>query len=198
MEAETLRRVFEPFFTTKAVGRGTGLGMPMVYGLARQHGGFVAIESEPGRGTTVRVYLKLAPDRSQAALPAREPEPAGGTETILLVEDNAGLRRATARALEKRGYTVVTAPHGAEALRLLEEGARPQLIISDVVMPHMGGLKLREALGHLGLDCKLLLISGYAATDLAELKQLGAAQRFLTKPWEVAELLQAVREAMDG
>ena len=198
MDAETARRIFEPFFTTKAVGRGTGLGMPMVYGLARQHGGFVEIDSEPGRGTVVRVYLRVAPDQGAAAPPAEQPALRGGTETVLLVEDNAGLRRATARALEKRGYTVITAPNGAEALRLLEEGARPALIISDVVMPQMGGLKLREALGHLGLDTKLLLISGYAATDLSELKQLGGAQRFLTKPWEMGELLEAVRETIDG
>jgi signal transduction histidine kinase len=199
MDAETQRRVFEPFFTTKPVGRGTGLGMAMVYGLMKQHHGFVHVYSEVGQGTTVRLYFP-AVDVAEAHQPAAGAgEAPRGTERVLVVEDDEALRRLTARVLGRYGYTVLTAADGAEALRLLAEPATPpDLLVSDVVMPAISGPQLLQALRESGRAPRTLFVSGYTARDMSQRAALGPDQPFLAKPWTVPDLLRKVREVLDA
>ncbi len=199
MDAKTQQHIFEPFFTTKPVDQGTGLGLAMVYGLVKQHGGFISVYSEPGLGTTVRIYFPViteavSPKRAAAAAEIQE-----GKETILLVEDDATLRRTAKRVLEKFGYTVVTATDGLDALTIIRARATPaDLIISDVVMPHASGPQLLSALREAGAAPRMLFTSGYAARDVQERATLESGVPFLPKPWTIAELLRKVREVLDA
>ncbi|HVO35434.1 MAG TPA: PAS domain S-box protein [Gemmatimonadales bacterium] len=198
MDAETQRRMFEPFFTTKPVGKGTGLGMPIVYGLVKEHNGFVRTYSEVGQGTTVRVYLPAAAQRASAPRPSSA-DARGGSETILLVEDDEALRRSGTRVLTRYGYTVVTARDGREALEIVRSAAtHPDLIVSDVVMPHAGGPELLRALRDAGVSAKVLFTSGYPARDVHERTPLEPGVPFLAKPWTIQELVRRVREILDA
>jgi PAS domain S-box-containing protein len=198
MDAETLRRVFEPFFTTKPVGQGTGLGMPMVYGLVKEHGGFVRIDSEVSRGTTIRVFLPA--DAGTPAAPTATPaEPRGGSETILLVEDDEALRRAGTRVLTKFGYTVIAASNGVEALDVMRRTEKPpDLIVSDVVMPYASGPQFLQALREAGVSPRILFTSGYTARDVNDRMPLEPDMPFLAKPWSITDLLRRVREVLDA
>ena len=199
MDADTLQHIFEPFFTTKPVGQGTGLGMAMVYGLVKQHGGFINVYSEPGLGTTVRIYFPVVTDAATAQRPAVTAEIREGRETILLVEDDATLRRTAKRVLEKFGYTVITANDGFDALNVIQARPTPaDLIISDVVMPHTSGPQLLSALRRAGAAPRMLFTSGYAARDVEERATLDGGVPFLPKPWTIAELLRKVREVLDA
>jgi two-component system cell cycle sensor histidine kinase/response regulator CckA len=198
MDTETRRRMFEPFFTTKPVGQGTGLGMPMVYGLVKDHGGFVEVESAVGRGTTVRVYVP-AGARAPEARAAAAAELRGGSETILLVEDDEALRRAGMRVLRKYGYTVITASNGVEALNIMRRGeTTPDLIVSDVVMPHTSGPQFLQALRDAGVSPRILFTSGYTARDVHDRMPLEPDVPFLAKPWSITDLLRRVREILDA
>ena len=199
MDAATQRRIFEPFFTTKPVGQGTGLGMSMVYGLVKEHDGFVHVYSEVGHGTTVRVYFPVV--TGEGAPPARPaaPDIRGGSETILLVEDDVSVRRAATRVLEKYGYSVLSATDGYEALDILDKReALPDLVVSDVVMPRISGPHLLSKLRETGQAPKMLFTSGYTARDVVERAQLEPGQPFLTKPWTVTDLLRKVREVLNA
>ena len=199
MDEETLRRVFEPFFTTKSVGSGTGLGMAMVYGLVTQHGGRVTVASEVGKGTTITLYFPAvaAPERAEAG--PRAGEVRGGTETILVVEDEPGLRRAAQRVLEKHGYTVLIAPNGTEALGILAgTNGRVRLVLTDVVMPEMGGAQLYRAIRAMGKQMPVIFSSGYTARDIEEASSLEPGLPFLSKPWSMQEILARVREVLDA
>jgi two-component system cell cycle sensor histidine kinase/response regulator CckA len=197
MDAATRARIFEPFFTTKPVGRGTGLGLSMVYGLVKQSGGAVGVESEPGRGTTFRVYLP--PHRAARARRSEPPCPdAGhGSETILLVEDESALRLAACRMLCSAGYDVVAAADAHEALRAFDRHAsRIRLVITDVVMPGMSG---KELASHIATRCpsmRVLFTSGYADDTLAHHGVLGPD--FLPKPYETRTLTTVVRRVLDA
>ena len=200
MNDETRARVFEPFFTTKQPGEGTGLGMAMVYGLVKQHRGFADVESTPGQGTTVRIYfpageelaMEVGLDGLEGALPR-------GTEKILLVEDDVGIRRAAERALDLYGYKVIVAGDGAEGLRLFEESAGEiALVISDVVMPKMNGHDLYKAIRERSPATKCILMSGYADRGRLQAGEIGAAIPMIAKPWALGELLRQVRDALDG
>jgi two-component system cell cycle sensor histidine kinase/response regulator CckA len=198
MDAETQLRLFEPFFTTKPVDVGTGLGLAMVYGLIKQHEGFVTVDSAVGRGTTVRVLLPLVAGAVRAAAPAARETPLHGSETILLVEDEDSLRSAATRVLQKHGYRVVAATNGTEALRLFREHeADVALIVADVVMPGLGGPQLIRELRRAGKRVKVLFTSGYTERDIQETKALDPDQPFLAKPWAVTDLLTRVREVLD-
>ncbi|HVO35982.1 MAG TPA: PAS domain S-box protein [Gemmatimonadales bacterium] len=199
MDAETRQHVFEPFFTTKPPGEGTGLGMSVVYGLVKQHLGFVNVESEPGQGTTVRVYLPAAAGAVTAAEHPPTPAVRGGTETILLVEDEEALRAAATRVLEKHGYTVIAAADGHEALAVMGElKVAPDLILSDVVMPRVSGPQLLSTLRQAGPAPRTLFMSAYASRDLVERKRLEPDLPFLAKPWMLTDLLRKVREVLDA
>jgi CheY-like chemotaxis protein/anti-sigma regulatory factor (Ser/Thr protein kinase) len=199
MDADTLNRVFDPFFTTKPAGIGTGLGLPIVQGLMTEQGGTVEVASEVGRGTTVRLRLPLAagvPKPLDAA-----PWPGvirGGGETILIVEDEEAIRRSAKRALETLGYTVLLAEDGSQALALLRAGRKVDLVVSDSVMPRLGGAELYQRLRDEGIRVPFLLASGYSTHEVAQ----GATPRhdlpFLPKPWTLNELTRKVRELLDG
>ena len=199
MDHQTLQHVFEPFFTTKPVGQGTGLGLAMVYGLVKQHHGFINVYSEPGLGTTVRIYFPAVAEAPVPKAAVTASGSRGGRETILLVEDDATLRRTATRVLERFGYVVITATDGLDALDIVRSRATPpDLIISDVVMPHASGPQLLSALRETGAPPRVLFTSGYAARDVQERSLLDRGVPFLAKPWSIAELLRKVREVLDA
>ena len=199
MDAATQARMFEPFFTTKPVGQGTGLGMPMVYGLVKDHGGFLQVHSDAGHGTTIRLYFPAVAPQPMETAPPLPGGVRGGTETILLVEDADDVRRAATRVLERYGYTVIALADGREALNVIRAGHAPSdLIITDMVMPNTGGPELVRALRQHGLKTRLLLTSGYTAREVRDLMQVDPAIPFLAKPWSVDDLLRKVRDALDA
>jgi len=198
MDAETKARIFEPFFTTKGPGTGTGLGMAMVYGLTNQHGGFINAYSEPGLGTTMRLYF---PAVDQEAVAKARPDSIAavsiGSETILLVEDEPSLRNVAKRVLERLGYIVLTATDGEDALRLFaEQPDAIDLVISDLVMPQMSGRQLYEALKRDYPDVRFMLTSGYTGREASERDGLDPAVPFIHKPWSFGEMSDAVRRAL--
>jgi PAS domain S-box-containing protein len=199
MNSETRARVFEPFFTTKEAGKGTGLGMAMVYGLMKQHNGYISLYSEPERGTTFRLYFPAVTPCTQASAAQPDtPAPAGGRERILIVDDEDGIRRSAARVLRRSGYAVEEAADGQKALALLGRAENQfDLLLSDLVMPHMGGLALYEKLQARGNGTRVLLMSGYTAEDVRALKAAQPGLRFLHKPWTVTDLLRRVRGILD-
>jgi PAS domain S-box-containing protein len=200
MDADTLAHIFEPFFTTKEPGKGTGLGLSTVYGIVEQLSGFIDARSEPGRGTVFEIYLPEQRQQSISAHPASTaPVARGGSETILLVEDEPQVRDLVLSVLAARGYKVLSADSGAEAIRL-EEGhpARIHLLITDVVMPNMSGRELAEHMLSLRPELKVLFMSGY--TDDAVLRHgvIAPGSAFLQKPFALEDLLQRVRALLDG
>ncbi|RZJ25912.1 MAG: response regulator [Haliea sp.] len=195
---EILERVFEPFFTTKAVGKGTGLGLAMLYGFAKQSGGHVSIYSELGEGTTVRLYLPRAVDA--APPPARGGSTvavAGGTETILLVEDDALVRRYAHEQLTALGYRVIETPNGARALELLRSDGLIHLLFTDVVMPGLSGRQLADQARVLRPGLKVLYTSGYTENAVMHHGRLDQGVQLLTKPYRREELARRVRGALD-
>jgi len=199
MDKQTLDRVFEPFFTTKTVGEGSGLGLAMVYGLMRQHGGFVDVCSELGLGTNVRLYFPLINEAAEETLVCRDDDPKGGTETILVVEDEDTLRRATKRVLEQFGYTVLAAEHGEAALEKYRQSeGKIHLIFSDTVMPVMGGPALYRFLEQDKNKPKFILTSGYTGREQSQKVDRIESVPFLQKPWTPADLLNCVRQSLDS
>jgi CheY-like chemotaxis protein len=199
MSDEVRQRAFEPFFTTKPTGAGTGLGLSMVYGFVKQSGGNIQLYSELGRGTSVRIFLPLAEAAQKSDKPA--PGAAGlgamprGRETILVVEDDARVRRVTIARLKSLGYQVVEADNGAVALALLAAHAEIAMIFTDVVMPGgMNGDELAEAALIAKPNLKVLFTSGYAEPALAR-QGLGAGA-WLKKPYTAVQLAQKIREIL--
>jgi PAS domain S-box-containing protein len=199
MDRETLDRVFEPFFTTKGAGKGTGLGLATVYGIVKQHGGMISGYSEPGVGTTFKVYL---PSREAEAEPAGaengRPGADGGTETLLLAEDDEMVRKMARTILERKGYRVWTAASGVEALERFQ--ARPEavdLAILDVMMPRMGGREAYERMREIRPAVKVVFASGYSENAIHTNYVLHDGPRLLQKPFAPAELLRAVRQTLD-
>jgi PAS domain S-box-containing protein len=203
MDEEIRNRIFEPFFTTKEVGKGSGLGMAMVYGLMKQHHGYVDVESFPGRGTTVSAYIPVARNgmiAADAAAPSETSVDVGdlaGTETLLLVEDESPIRRVAKRMLEKFGYTVLAASDGEEGLHIFEANRdRIALVISDVVMPRMTGPDLYQAVQHRAPGTKFIMMSGYTSPELHSRTPLDPSVQQIKKPWNIPELLQLVRKLL--
>lgn len=199
MDAATLERVFEPFFTTKRDRGGTGLGLAVVYGLVRRHGGFIRGYSEPGVGTTFRLYLPVASSREEAvAAEAQRPVLAGGRETVLVAEDDPALRRAAQRVLERFGYRVLLAGDGDEAVRMLrEQGDAVDLVLADMVMPGMGGAELFRVARAEGIGVPFLFVSGHTREGVLERAGLDPDAPFIEKPWSAEELVLQVRAVLD-
>ena len=197
MEPEVLARAFDPFFTTKEEGQGTGLGLSQVFGWVKQSGGHIKIYSEVGHGTTIKLYLPRAVAEGAVAAAPAEPVPPGGNETILVVEDNANVRKTVVRQLHDLGYRSVEAESGASALKLVAEGLSFDLLLTDVVMPGgMTGYQLADQLRRTRPDTRVLFTSGY--TELARsADQLSRRDSLLSKPYRKQDLGRAVRRALD-
>ena len=200
MDEATRKSIFEPFFTTKAVGKGTGLGLSMVYGTVEQSGGAVAVESEPGAGTVIRISLPWIADTAHECAP-EEPDASvpGGTETILLVEDETAIRNLTQRLLTGAGYVVIEAGHGAEAMELLAGHAGTiDLLLTDVVMPGMNGRELASRVLNTHPGVKVLFTSGYTDDAILRRGVLGDLRRFIPKPYTPLQLRRKVRDVLDS
>jgi PAS domain S-box-containing protein len=196
MDEETRAHMFEPFFTTKPAGKGTGLGLATVYGLVKQHGGGIDVDSEPGKGTRFRIYFPVAEGVAPVVRPrAGVAEVRGGLETILVVEDDDQLRRSVKRILEAAGYQIVTAADGLEALEALRQTAGVQLVFSDLVMPRLGGRALYDAARREGHTTPFLFASGYSDPDRSA--SLDPSVPLLHKPWTEPDLLERIREILD-
>jgi PAS domain S-box-containing protein len=198
MDEATRQRIFEPFYTTKEPGRGTGLGLSTVYGIVEQTGGTIRVHSEPGRGTSFRIYLPAVDSEPIApAAPVVPDQIMRGTETVLLVEDHGPVRDLIRHALEHLGYTVLPCADAHEALALLPTVPAVRLALLDLVMPRMGGLELLERLRANGVATPVLLMSGYAA-EAAVRGRLPDGVPFLPKPFTIAQLAAGVRRAIDA
>jgi len=203
MDGRTQARLFEPFFTTKAQGQGTGLGLSTVYGIVKQSGGYIWVFSEPGRGSTFKVYLPQVdsgtePVAAATALPDA-PDIPGGSETLLVVEDQAEVRRLTEKVLRSRGYAVLVAADGPEALRLAEQHTGSiDLLVADVVMPQMSGHEVGRLLTAARPQLKVLYLSGYADESIVHHGVLVPGLAFLQKPFTPDGLARKVRELLDA
>jgi len=196
MDEPTRERIFEPFFTTKPVGEGTGLGLSTVLGIVEQSGGFVEVESDVGRGSTFHVHLPWSPEPAAAPPAPLGVAAARGSETVLVVDDADGLRRLAKRMLVAAGYTVLTAGDGLEALTVLES-SEVDLVVTDVVMPVMGGVKLAEEIARTRPGTRVIFMSGYTDDVVLRHGVSHASAQLVNKPFTAAELTRAVRAALD-
>ena len=197
MDAATRTRVFEPFYTTKEMGRGTGLGLATVYGIVKQSDGYIWVYSEPGQGTTIKVYLPLADAGDAPEGPAALPRPETGRETILVVEDEPMVREMTCRNLAALGYTVLPAESGDAALRVVTQTPEIDLVLADVVMPGLSAKDLARRLAESDPDLPVLFMSGYLGDEVVRRDLLNAGVPFLEKPFGPQELGRAVRALLD-
>jgi two-component system cell cycle sensor histidine kinase/response regulator CckA len=200
MTPDVVARVFEPFFTTKEVGKGTGLGLSVVHGIVEQCGGHVDVYTESGIGTAFKVYLPAVRGAAEHADATREPgEKEYGTETVLLVEDDAAVRKFAAMSLRQYGYYVLEANNGPEGLYMLNtRGGKLDLLITDVVMPGMSGRQLAEAVEARFPDIKVLYMSGYTDDAIVKHGVLESEIQFLNKPFTHDGLVRKVREVLDA
>jgi CheY-like chemotaxis protein len=196
MDGETLSRIFEPFFTTKEVGKGTGLGLASVYGIVKQHGGYITVDSEPGTGTTFDVYLPAVKMGEHAA--ADSPEIMGGSETILVVEDDANVRALVTKVLTSQGYSVIEAADGDGAILAFEKHMREiALVVTDVVMPGRNGKEVFDEITRIKPGVKVVFMSGYTGDVVIDRGIKEESVDFLQKPLSVPKLLAKVRKVLD-
>lgn len=198
MDEATKQKIFEPFFTTKETGKGTGLGLSIVYGVVKQHNGFINVYSEPGEGTTYKIYFPLIKAEAERIQPAGSPYPNGGTETILVAEDEDSLRKLAVTIFNSFGYKVIEAEDGEDAIAKFKENMDSiQLCILDMIMPRKNGKEAYNEMKKLKPDIKAIFASGYTA-DILERKGLTEeGLDFIIKPVTPKDLLRKVREMLD-
>jgi two-component system, cell cycle sensor histidine kinase and response regulator CckA len=201
MDAAVRAHLFEPFFTTKEVGKGTGLGLATVYGIVKQSGGYISVYTEPGHGSSFKVYLpRIADGATAPAAPPPSPlAPTRGSETVLVVEDDQAVLGLARRSLEAEGYTVLAAADGPDALRLVERHGGPiHLLVTDVVMPGMSGRELAAQIGARRIGVRVLFMSGYPGDAVVHGGALAPGSAFLQKPFGPERLARKVREVLDA
>ena len=200
IDKEILEHIFEPSYTTKKTGKGTGLGLAMVYGIVKDHSGYIICNSEAGSGTTIEIYLPIT-EKANDENPGDKPEamPAGGTETILLVDDESYIRDLAKQILTRFGYTVLTSVDGESALALYREKKEHiSLVLLDLSMPGMGGQRCLEELIKIDPDAKVMIASGYSAEEPKAAAMKAGARGFISKPYAIKKILKAVRVVMDA
>ncbi|MBF0476379.1 MAG: response regulator [Deltaproteobacteria bacterium] len=198
MDNDTLEHIFEPFYTTKGIGEGTGLGLSMVHGIMKQHGGLIMCYSEPGQGTTFKIYFPALISDEEKEEAGERKMPRGGSETILLVDDEEFIRELGARLLTKAGYNVIKASNGKEALGVYQTRSEEiAVVILDLIMPEMGGKQCLEGL--LGLDpsIKVIIASGYSADGPGKEAVAAGAKGFVNKPYDHRQILEVIRSILD-
>jgi CheY-like chemotaxis protein len=200
MPPEVLSRIFEPFFTTKEPGKGTGLGLATVFGIVKQHRGWISVQSEVGKGACFQVYLPACEVNAPCTVTAEQPAFSTGTETILLVEDEASVRRITRMLLERQGYTVIEAANGVEALQLWKQHREAvALLLTDLVMPSgVTGQQLARELRANKPALKVVFTSGYSPEVAGVEIQLSSGENFLQKPCPPSLLLQTIRRTLES
>lgn len=198
MDKETIEHIFEPFYTTKDVGKGTGLGLAMVYGLVKQHHGFITCESWPEQGTSLKIYFPVVEKEKEELEQIDVAAAPGGDETLLIVDDEDVVRNLGADYLRQAGYTVLTASNGREALEIyLRRQSDISLVILDLIMPEMGGRRCFEELLKINPDVRVLIVSGYTSGGTEkDARELGA-RGFVGKPYDLSELLETIRHVLD-
>ncbi len=198
MSPETREHLFEPFFTTKEMGRGTGLGLATVYGIVKQNDGFIHVYSEPERGTVFKIYLPAVEEKGRLQTSDNEHVASAGSETVLLVEDEAAILKLAGTILERQGYTVLTAATPTKALDIAQQHEGPiHLLLTDVVMPEMNGKMLQQRLQNQLPDIRVLFMSGYTDNVIVHRGLLGSDVNFIQKPFSVHELAVRVRKVLD-
>jgi hypothetical protein len=199
MDKETQLRIFEPFFTTKEKGKGTGLGLSTVYGIIKQSGGYVLVESEPRQGTTFRIYLPRVEDALAPVSPVGVSQSqAGGSETVLLVEDEESVRQLVCETLEAKGYKVLEADNGDAALQIVSgHSGKIDILITDVVMPGMSGRELSARMCASCPQTRVLYLSGYTEDAIVHEGVINPDTAFLQKPFTLQALSRKVREVLD-
>jgi len=198
MDAATTERVFEPFFTTKELGKGTGLGLATVYGVVKQHGGFIHLYSELGKGTTFRIYLPAGNGAAEPSQPKSNEQIPKGTETILLAEDNEGLREAAQEMLQTLGYRVILATNGAEATEFFKANSgKIDMAVLDVVMPDLSGPAAYSQMSAIQPDLRVVFTTGYTPETVSLNSTLEKGVPILQKPYSMKSLAQIVRSTLD-
>ena len=198
MDRRTLEHIFEPFYTTKEVGKGTGLGLAMVYGIVKNHEGYITCISEPDKGTSFKIYLPATGSFTQTSELETPKKLQGGTETILLVDDEEPIRKPGEELLARFGYTLLTAADGKSALRLYrQEKDRIDLVILDLIMPGVSGRRCLEKLLEINPAAKIIIASGYSSDGSTEETLKAGASSFIRKPYKMRQILEKVREVLD-
>jgi CheY-like chemotaxis protein len=199
MDEKTCERVFDPFFTTKGPDKGTGLGLAMVYAIVKQHSGFIHLNSEPGNGAAFKVYFPAVRSEPDTAPTIREEESLrGGTETILLAEDEEAIRSLVERTLKELGYTILVARNGEEAVEIFRRNKKIALAVLDAVMPRKGGKEAFEEMRKENPGLKVIFMSGYAADGIHDSFVMIAGMPFLQKPFGPTILARKIREVLDA
>jgi CheY-like chemotaxis protein len=199
MGKEIMIKIFEPFFTTKEVGKGTGLGLALAYGIIKQHNGYITVYSEPEMGTTFRIYLPvIKPTEEVVVKTGAEPPPSRGTETILVAEDDTALRKLFSIVLQAYGYNVITAEDGEEAIqKFMDNKDKIQLVMLDMIMPKKSGKEVYDKIKIIMPDIKTLFSSGYTADRIDKDSMLREGFNFIMKPVSSKDLLRKIREVLD-
>jgi len=199
MDMETCRKIFDPFFTTKEIGKGTGLGLAVVYGIVKQHDGYITVYSEPGLGTTFRIFLPLHESAGNSM--EMEPKnviPVRGTETVLLAEDDESVRNMVLELLQNFGYKVIVAVDGEDAVQKYRESREPvQLLLFDVIMPKKSGKEAYEEISEIEPAIKVIFASGYASDTVRQKALVSDNVMLISKPYIPLELLAMVRKVLD-